>query len=80
MNPSTGLRSLRPPITTVPPRRTISMAWTTVLVDPEAASMTTSTPLAVGELLHPGDRIVGPDIDRQLGAETARRFQAYPVR
>ena len=31
-------------MTTVPPLRTISMAWTTVDVDPEAASMTTSAP------------------------------------
>ena len=54
------------------------MAWTTVLVDPEAASMTTSTPLAVGELLHPGDRIVGPDIDRQLGAKRRAASRRIP--
>ena len=44
MKPSTGLRSLSPPITTVPPLRTICIAWTTVTVEPDAASITTSTP------------------------------------
>ena len=78
MKPSTGLRSLSPPITTVPPLRTICMAWTTVTVEADAASITTSTPPPVRSgCVRRGRR--GADVDGGVGAEPAGRGQAQAV-